>query len=151
MLTQQKLKILPWIVGLGLFIENIDITVINTSLPQIANSLGADPLNLKIGITSYLLTLALFIPISGYIADRIGTQKTFSLAILIFMAGSLICEFAQNLSTLIIGRLSEPLTPLKRVCFRLLCSSVFHFCTSVLLSAPPTLTFRSSCGRPMVR
>lgn len=107
MLPENRLKFAPWVVGLGLFIENIDVTVINTSLPEIARSILTDPLDLKIGITSYLLTLAMLIPISGYIADRIGTKKTFSLAICIFMFGSFICGFATNLASIIIGRLIQ--------------------------------------------
>lgn len=107
MSPEKKLKIIPWVVGLGLFIENIDITVINTSLPEIAYSLQTDPLDLKIGITSYLLTLTALIPISGYIADRIGTKKTFLLAIAIFMFGSLVCGFATNIHTLVAGRLIQ--------------------------------------------
>lgn len=107
MFKKSKLEWVPWVVGLGLFIENIDITVINTSLPEIARSLNTDPLDLKIGITSYLLTLAMLIPISGYIADRIGTKKTFSLAIAIFMFGSVICGMATSLSSIILGRLIQ--------------------------------------------
>lgn len=107
MTPEKKLKIIPWIVGLGLFIENIDITVINTSLPEIAHSLHTDPLDLKIGITSYLLTLTALIPISGYIADRIGTKKTFLLAIAIFMLGSAVCGFANSLNLLVAGRLVQ--------------------------------------------
>ena len=74
-------KIIPLIVACGLFMENLDSTVLSTSLPAIAASLHEDPISLKLALTSYLLSLAVFIPISGWMADRFGTRRVFFCAI----------------------------------------------------------------------
>lgn len=102
-----RLSLIPWIIGIGLLMENLDVTIINTAIPQMALSLHVHPLSLKIGITSYLLTLAAFIPISGYIADKYGTRHTFSLAIIIFTLGSVLCGFSHQLWELIVGRMIQ--------------------------------------------
>lgn len=100
-------KNIPRVLGLGLFMQQLDSMILNTAIPQMAVSLHTPTLNLKLAITSYLLTLAMFIPISGYVADRFGTQKTFSLAMLVFLLGSLISGFAFNIDLLIFGRLIQ--------------------------------------------
>ncbi len=100
-------KHIPRILGLGLFLQQLDAMILNTAIPQMAHSLGTPALSLKLAITSYLLTLALFIPISGYVADRFGTQRTFFWAMIIFLMGSVLCGFAINIETLIIGRLVQ--------------------------------------------
>lgn len=107
MLQASNLKYIPWIIGLGLLMENIDISIINTAIPQMAISLGCNPISLKIGITSYLLTLAAFIPISGYMADKYGAQNTFFWAMLVFLFGSLCCGFAHSIWELVFGRLIQ--------------------------------------------
>ena len=98
---------IPRILGLGLFLQQLDAMILNTAIPQMATSLNTPALGLKLAITSYLLTLALFIPISGYIADRFGTQRTFAWAMVIFLLGSVICGFSWNLEILIFGRLIQ--------------------------------------------
>lgn len=98
---------LPWIIGFGLLMENIDISIINTAIPQMAISLHTNPLTLKLGITSYLFALVAFIPISGYLADIFGAKKVFSIAICIFLFGSMLCGFAHNLTELVIGRIIQ--------------------------------------------
>jgi len=85
------------IVAVALFMETMDSTVIATSLPAIAADLGEDPIALKLALTSYLLSLAVFIPISGWMADRFGARTVFRAAIVVFTVGSAACGFAQGL------------------------------------------------------
>src|SRR5450755_1736995 len=92
------------IIATALFMENMDGTVIATSLPAIALDLHQDPIVLKLALTSYLLTLAVFIPASGWVADRFGTRIVFRLAILIFALGSALCGFANSIQTLVAAR-----------------------------------------------
>src|SRR4030088_2548224 len=82
-------RIIPLIIAVALFMENMDSTIIATSLPAIAADIGANPLALKLAITSYLLSLAVFIPASGWTADRFGARMVFSMAVAVFMIGSL--------------------------------------------------------------
>src|SRR6202047_4276394 len=86
--------LVPLIVACALFMENLDATVLSTALPAIAHDLHQSPIQLKLALTSYLLTLAIFIPASGWVADRFGTRIVFRLAILIFALGSALCGFA---------------------------------------------------------
>lgn len=97
-------RLLPLIIATALFMENTDSTVIATSLPMIASDIGVDPISLKLAITSYLLGLAVFIPISGWMADRFGAQKIFTAALAVFMAGSLACAFANSLEGFVVAR-----------------------------------------------
>ena len=80
-----KQRVIPLIVATALFMENMDSTVIATSLPAIAADIGTSPLTLKLAITSYLLSLAVFIPASGWTADRFGARLVFALAVAVFM------------------------------------------------------------------
>ena len=82
---------MPLIVAVALFMENMDSTVIATSLPAIAADIGTSPLALKLAVTSYLLSLAVFIPVSGWTADRFGARTVFRAAIAVFMLGSIGC------------------------------------------------------------
>src|SRR5262249_49848406 len=88
-LPMTRERLVPLIVAVALFMENMDSTVIATSLPAIAADIGASPLELKLAITSYLLALAIFIPASGWMADRFGARTTFRTAIAVFMFGSI--------------------------------------------------------------
>jgi EmrB/QacA subfamily drug resistance transporter len=101
--------IIPLIVACALFMENLDSTVISTALPAIAVDLHQDPIALKLALTSYLLTLAVFIPISGWMADRFGPRTVFRLAILVFTAGSLLCGFSTSLLDFVIYRIIQGL------------------------------------------
>jgi EmrB/QacA subfamily drug resistance transporter len=92
------------VVASALFMENLDSSVISTSLPAIAADIGADPIVLKLAFTAYLLSLAIFIPISGWCADRFGARAVFRSAIATFTVASLACGFAQSLETLVIAR-----------------------------------------------
>ncbi|MCC7347831.1 MAG: MFS transporter [Variibacter sp.] len=87
--------------------ENVDSNVIATSLPAIAKDLGTHPLTLKLAVTSYLLSLAVFLPASGWTADRFGARNVFRVAIGIFMAGSLLCASAGTVPHFILGRVVE--------------------------------------------
>jgi EmrB/QacA subfamily drug resistance transporter len=95
------------IVAVALFMETMDSTVIATSLPAIAADLGEDPIALKLALTSYLLSLAVFIPISGWMADRFGARTVFRAAIVVFTVGSAACGFAQSLPDFIAFRILQ--------------------------------------------
>jgi EmrB/QacA subfamily drug resistance transporter len=100
-------RLLPLIIATALFMENTDSTVISTSLPAIAQDLGADPIALKLALTSYLISLAIFIPISGWMADKYGARTVFTAAIGVFMAGSLACAGANSLEGFVIARFAQ--------------------------------------------
>ena len=95
---------LPLIVACALFMENLDGTIISTSLPVIARDLGENPLALKLALTAYLVSLAVFIPISGWMADRYGSRTVFRSAITVFVAGSLACGFSSSLGGFVASR-----------------------------------------------
>jgi EmrB/QacA subfamily drug resistance transporter len=97
-------RLVPLIVAVALFMENMDSTVISTSLPAIAADIGSSPLQLKLAITSYLLALAIFIPASGWMADRYGARTIFRTAIAVFMLGSIGCAFSQSLGHFVVAR-----------------------------------------------
>jgi EmrB/QacA subfamily drug resistance transporter len=102
-----KERLIPLIVATALFMENMDSTVIATSLPAIAADLGTSPLTLKLAITSYLLSLAVFIPASGWTADRFGARMVFSLAVAVFMAGSIGCALSSSVTHFVIARIVQ--------------------------------------------
>jgi len=95
------------IVAVALFMETMDSTIIATSLPAIAADLGQDPIALKLALTSYLLSLAVFIPISGWMADRFGARTVFRAAIVVFTIGSVACGFAQGLGDFVLFRVIQ--------------------------------------------
>jgi EmrB/QacA subfamily drug resistance transporter len=99
--------IVPLVVAVALFMENVDSTVIATSLPAIAAAIGTKPLALKLAITSYLLSLALFLPVSGWTADRFGARKVFRAAIVVFMIGSIGCAFSGSLTQFVAARMVQ--------------------------------------------
>ena len=100
-------RLVPLIIAVALFMENMDATIIATSLPAIANDIGTNPLALKLAITSYLLSLAIFIPASGWTADRFGARTVFRAAIGIFVIGSIGCAFANSLEGFVIARIIQ--------------------------------------------
>src|SRR5947209_1137997 len=97
------------IIATALFMENMDGTVLATSLPAIAADLHEDPIVLKLALTSYMLTLAVFIPASGWVADKLGARTVFCSAIVVFTAGSLLCGASNSLPTLIGARVFQGL------------------------------------------
>ncbi|MGH7002777.1 MAG: DHA2 family efflux MFS transporter permease subunit [Alphaproteobacteria bacterium] len=100
-------RVIPLVVACALFMENLDSTVLATSLPAIAQSLGESPLHLNLAITSYLLSLAVFIPISGWIADRFGARRVFCAAIVIFTLASVSCGFADSFWGFVLSRVVQ--------------------------------------------
>nr|WP_269749206.1 MFS transporter [Herbaspirillum autotrophicum] len=96
--------IVPLIVGCALFMENMDVTVIATSLPALARDLGQDPITLKLALTSYVVSLGVFIPISGWIADKVGARTIFRAAMITFMTGSILCALSGSLFTFVAAR-----------------------------------------------
>src|SRR4030088_2198865 len=91
-------RLVPLIVAVALFMENMDSTVIATSLPAIAQAIGTDPLALKLAVTSYLLALALRIPASRRAPHRFGARNVFRAAITVFVIGSIGCALSQSLT-----------------------------------------------------
>jgi EmrB/QacA subfamily drug resistance transporter len=107
MLSFLRQSIVPLIVAFALFMQNVDSTVIATALPSIASSMGEDPLRLNLAITSYLLSLAIFIPMSGWTADRFGARTVFGGAIVVFTLGSILCGLSFSLPQLVVSRIIQ--------------------------------------------
>lgn len=106
--TEPRLRVLiPLIVGCAFFMEGLDSTMVAVSIPSMARSLGESPLRLSLVVTSYLLSLAVFIPVSGWIADRFGTRRVFFTAVLIFAVGSALCGLSDSLPTLVAMRVVQ--------------------------------------------
>jgi EmrB/QacA subfamily drug resistance transporter len=118
---QPRLRLLiPLVVAFAFFLEQLDSTIITTAIPDIARGLHETPLRLNLALTSYILCLAVFIPVSGWIADRFGMRRTFVAAIAVFTLGSITCGAAFNLQTLIASRILQGfggamLTPVGRL------------------------------------
>jgi EmrB/QacA subfamily drug resistance transporter len=100
-------RLLPWLVAMAFFMESLDTTILNTAVPAIAQALGIVPLSMKAVLASYTLSLAVFIPISGWMADRFGTRRVFSSAIGIFTLGSLLCGLSTNIHVLVTCRILQ--------------------------------------------
>ena len=100
-------RLVPLIVAVALFMENMDSTVIATALPAIAADIGTNPLALKLAVTSYLLSLAIFIPASGWVADRFGARTVFRAAIAVFVIGSIGCAFSGSLTDFVVARIVQ--------------------------------------------
>ena len=100
-------RLVPMIVAVALFMDNMDSTVIATSLPAIAADIGTNPLTLKLAVTSYLLSLAVFIPMSGWTADRFGARTVFRAAIAVFVLGSIGCALSSSLLHFVIARIVQ--------------------------------------------
>src|SRR6202046_882378 len=90
-------RLLPWLVAVAFFMEALDTTILNTAVPVVSQALGVAPLSMKSVLASYTLSLAVFIPISGWMADRFGTRRVFACAIGIFTLGSFLCGMATNI------------------------------------------------------
>ncbi len=98
---------LPWVVAVALFMEQLDTTIVNTAVPAMAESLQVTPLSLKAVVMSYILSLAVCIPVSGWMADRFGTRRVFGIAIALFTFSSILCGLAQNVPMLVAGRILQ--------------------------------------------
>ncbi|GGA49880.1 MFS transporter [Pelagibacterium lentulum] len=97
-------RIVPLVLAVALFMENMDATVIATSLPAIAADIGTTPVALKLAFTAYFVALAIFIPISAWMADKYGAKRVFMAAIVIFVLGSVACAFAGSLHEFVFAR-----------------------------------------------
>lgn len=96
--------VIAFVVSLALFMDALDATIINTAIPAMAHSLSVQPVNLKIALISYLLSLAIFIPISGWLADKYGIKQVFVTALGIFTFSSLWCGYANSLTEIMLAR-----------------------------------------------
>jgi EmrB/QacA subfamily drug resistance transporter len=100
-------RFLPWLVAVAFFMQALDTTILNTAVPAIAKALGIAPLSMKAVLSSYTLSLAVFIPISGWMADRFGTRHVFAWAIGTFTLGSLLCGISNNIHLLVAFRVLQ--------------------------------------------
>jgi EmrB/QacA subfamily drug resistance transporter len=118
--TESIRRFLPTLVAVALFMENLDATIVNTAVPTMSAALHVPPLSLKGVLTSYTLALAVFIPVSGWMADRFGTRRVFAAAVVIFTLGSLACGLSVNVPMLVASRIIQGLggammTPVGRI------------------------------------
>ena len=109
MSERQNYRNLAWIAAIALFMQSLDATILNTALPAISASLNESPLEMQMTIISYALTVALFIPLTGWGADKYGTLNVFRVAIGIFVLGSVACAMANSLNALILSRILQGL------------------------------------------
>ena len=100
-------RLLPWLVAVAFFMESLDTTILNTAVPDISRALGVAPLSMKAVLASYALSLAVFIPISGWMADRFGTRRVFASAIGLFTLGSFLCGISSNIHLLVAFRILQ--------------------------------------------
>src|SRR5476649_834445 len=100
-------RFLPWLVAVAFFMQALDTTILNTAVPAIAKALAIAPLSMKAVLASYTLSLAVFIPISSWMADRFGTRRVFSSAIGIFTLGSFLCGISSNIHVLVACRILQ--------------------------------------------
>jgi EmrB/QacA subfamily drug resistance transporter len=106
-LSDTAKRLLPWLVAVGFFMESLDTTILNTAVPAIAHALKVPPLSMKAVLASYTLSLAVFIPISGWMANRFGTRRVFASAIGIFTLGSFLCGISSNIHWLVACRILQ--------------------------------------------
>ncbi len=106
-MSVSRTMIVPMIVASALFMENLDSTIITTALPRMAESFETTPIHLSVGITAYILSLAIFIPVSGWVADRFGARTVFRSAIAVFTLGSVLCGFCNNVAEFAAARVLQ--------------------------------------------
>jgi EmrB/QacA subfamily drug resistance transporter len=106
-LAASSKRLLPWLIAVAFFMESLDTTILNTAVPTIAAALHVAPLSMKSVLASYTLSLAVFIPISGWMADRFGTRRVFACAIGIFTLGSFLCGMSSNIHVLVACRILQ--------------------------------------------
>lgn len=106
-LDPRTARMLPWLVAIAFFMQALDGTILNTALPAIAQELGEDPLRMHGLVLAYLVTVAILIPASGWLADKYGTRRVFFGAILLFCTGSLLCTFADTYNSLLVSRVIQ--------------------------------------------
>jgi len=106
-LAASSKRLVPWLIAVAFFMESLDTTILNTAVPTIAAALHVAPLSMKSVLASYTLSLAVFIPISGWMADRFGTRRVFASAIGIFTLGSFLCGISSNIHLMVACRLLQ--------------------------------------------
>src|ERR1019366_533749 len=106
-LADSSKRLLPWLIAVAFFMESLDTTILNTAVPTMAAALHVAPLSMKSVLASYTLSLAVFIPISGWMADRFGTRRVFGSAIGIFTLGSFLCGISSNIHILVACRILQ--------------------------------------------
>jgi EmrB/QacA subfamily drug resistance transporter len=106
-MTDTVKRLVPWLVAVAFFMESLDTTILNTAVPTVASALNVAPLSMKAVLTSYTISLAVFIPISGWVADRYGTRRVFGSAIGIFTLGSFLCGISANIHLLVACRILQ--------------------------------------------
>lgn len=107
--SPSELRPVPWLVAVGFFMQTLDSTILHTALPTLAQELGESPLRMQSVVVSYMLTVALLIPASGWLADRFGPRKIFFQAIVLFTIGSLLCGISRDLTQLVASRVIQGL------------------------------------------
>lgn len=107
MSSRERFRGLLWLVAAAFFMQALDSTVVNTAVPAMADALGVTPLGMRTALTSYVLTLAILIPASPWLCDRLGTRRVFGIAIVVFGLGSLLCGLAQTLPQLVAARVLQ--------------------------------------------
>src|SRR5438876_4470665 len=100
-------ELLPWLVAVSFFMESLDTTILNTAVPALGKALAVAPLSMKAVLSSYTLSLAVFIPVSGWMADRFGTRRVISSAIGLFTLGSFLCGISSNVHVLVACRILQ--------------------------------------------
>jgi len=105
--TARSMAGLPWIAAMAFFMQALDATILNTALPAIAHSLNRSPLAMQSAIISYTLTVAMLIPVSGWLADRFGTRRVFMVAVTLFTLGSFACAMSSSLGELVVFRVIQ--------------------------------------------
>jgi EmrB/QacA subfamily drug resistance transporter len=105
--VSRETRLTAVIVASALFMQNLDSTIIATALPTMARSFGYDPIRMNVALTSYLLSLTVFIPASGWVADRYGTRNVFRAAIVVFTIGSILCGLSNGLPELVAARVLQ--------------------------------------------
>ncbi len=105
--SERALKIMLWLAATGFFMQTLDSTIVNTALPAMARSLGEAPWRMQGVVIAYSLTMAIMIPVSGWLADKLGTKRVFFSAILVFTVGSVLCASAQTLTQLVAYRVVQ--------------------------------------------
>jgi EmrB/QacA subfamily drug resistance transporter len=99
--------VLPWVVATALFMEQLDSTIVNTGIPAMAASLHVTPLSLKAVVSSYILSLAVCIPVSGWLAERFGSRRVFCFAVALFTLSSVLCGLAPSSQLLVAARVPQ--------------------------------------------
>ena len=100
-------RLLPWLVAVAFFMESLDTTILNTAVPAISAARHVGPLSMKAVLASYTLSLAVFIPISGWVADHFGTRRVFATAIGLFTLGSFLCGISSDIHILVACRILQ--------------------------------------------